>query len=496
MRAFEKSLTKVATIAALFAVGTSSPQARADLDTPPVTPSTATSAPLSSTLNHPIPTLADSNVEGPIVTLTLEESVASALQSASSVQRSQNDRELTGTQLIQAYAQFLPNLQTAVGYNNVEGSQYFTTSQPTLVDGHTHGLNYSVSSTLNIFNGFSDISGLQSSLARKHASELSVKRAKQQIALDISQSYLQVILDKRIVRIADRNLASSRERERLLEAQTKVGTRSIVDLYRQQAQTSSDESFFADSQNKERTDEILLVRKLRMDPARKYELKDADVDNIPVASSSFEDESKLIGMAVANRPDLQAQDENVHASASDLRMARSAFYPKIDFSLGVTGGARALDSQLVNGNDVTSNVQGYGDQMNERVWTAGITLTWTIFDRWMTRTAAEKASVAQKNAHLDLDDLHNQVVGEVRQAYGDYRTVVQQVESSRKGLVAAQKGFEATEARYKVGAASFIDLLTAQAALVSADAARAQATISFALKAKVIETVTGTAKTE
>ena len=45
------------------------------------------------------------------------------------------------------------------------------------------------------------------------------------------------------------------------------------------------------------------------------------------------------------------------------------------------------------------------------------------------------------------------------------------VESGQKGLTAAQNAFETVEARYQVGSANFVDLTTAQAALVYVEAA-------------------------
>ena len=101
-----------------------------------------------------------------------------------------------------------------------------------------------------------------------------------------------------------------------------------------------------------------------------------------------------------------------------------------------------------------------------------------------------------KNSSLDTEDVHNLVVGEVRQAYGDYRTVLQQLESSQKGLVAAQKAYETVQGRYEVGSANFVDLTTAQAALVQAEAAHSQAEISFVLQGRILETVMGTSAVE
>jgi outer membrane protein len=110
--------------------------------------------------------------------------------------------------------------------------------------------------------------------------------------------------------------------------------------------------------------------------------------------------------------------------------------------------------------------------------------------------STERARVNATNAHVDADDFQRQVIAEIRQAWGDYRTVLQQLESSKKGLQAAQKAYEVVEGRYQVGSASFVDLTTAQAALVQAEASRAQALIAFALQTRTMETTLGTSVVE
>ena len=49
-------------------------------------------------------------------------------------------------------------------------------------------------------------------------------RAKQQISLDVAQSYLQVVLDQKIIDIADKNYKASKDRQTLLEEQNSLSS--------------------------------------------------------------------------------------------------------------------------------------------------------------------------------------------------------------------------------------------------------------------------------
>jgi hypothetical protein len=104
------------------------------------------------------------------------------------------------------------------------------------------------------------------------------------------------------------------------------------------------------------------------------------------------------------------------------------------------------------------------------------------------RCAAKAVGVRKA---IDGDRAVKQVIGEVRQAFGDYRAALQQLDSTHTGLIAAQKAYEVMQGRYEVGSASFVDLITAQATLVQSEAARAQAMIGFALQTRAMENALG-----
>lgn len=445
-------------------------------------------------LSHPIPSLREARPgQPPPVKLTLEESVTRALNEATSVQRAKGDVEITGDQLLQGYAQFLPNLMASGNSDTTKGTTYLTMAAPTMIETRNHGVGYQISATINLFNGFSDLAGWRASIERKHAADLTLKRARQQIALDVTQSFLQVILDQQIVNIAEKNLLSSQARESLLSEQARVGVRNLADLFRQQAQTSSDESFLVTAQAKERTDELNLLRKLRLETDRNYVLVSPTLNEEPKASP-FSDENKLVETALANRADLAASEEIARAAHWDVTSSRSLYLPKLDFGATMSSAGRILDHQLVNGGDVVpASQRDLDDQLAHQVaTTVGFRLTWTIFDRWVTSVNVQKAKVNARNTRLESEDRRLQVIAEIRQAYGEYRAVEQQLESTKKGLLAAQKAFEVMQGRYQVGSSSFVDLTTAQAVLVQAEANRAQALIAFQLQTRAMRTALGT----
>ena len=439
------------------------------------------------------------NVSAAEKKLTLDESVRIAVHSSTSVLKSERDRELSGTLLLQSYFQFLPNLVATGAYNASKGTTFATFATPTLVHGSTYGPSYQVSTTLNLFNGLNDIAALKSALNKRDAAENTLIRAKQQISLDVAQTFLQVVLDRRLLDIAEKNFKISRDRQELLEEQTKVGVRNLSDLFRQQALTSADESFAINARNRLKTDYINLMRKLRINPDEEYQIVEPPleerVEMLKSQPVQPEGEKELIKKALDQRRDYQGAKLSAQGAKWDVVSARSTFLPRLDFVATYGGVARHLDFQNVNGTSVLPATQrSFDDQLQyQTAYTYGIVLTWNIFDRWTTGYNTERAKAAAFKSEIDQTDAEYQVVGEVKQARNDFDAALQQLVTSEKGVTAARKAYEVSQGRYEVGSLNFIDLSTTQKDLVQAEAARAQALIGFELQRRALDFALGTA---
>ena len=486
------------------------PEAAAGVTPTPVPTSTPTPTPVpgpvlktTELLIAPTPEPKPAPNEGPELsldragaqTLTLEQSVQYAIGHASDVMKAENDVHAFGARLLQAYGQFLPNLIGTANYGYQTGRIYSTAATPILTSGTGTNAAFALAADFNIFNGLSDFANLKSSILKKEASDLTVTRAKQQIALDVAQSYLQVILDYKLVSIAKKNLQASQERERLLKEQTDVGAKNLSDLFRQQAQTSQDQFNLLTAQNRTRFDQITLLRKLRVDIDQNYHFIEPPLID-EKTRNSIPDEETLVKQGIAERVDLKAFNDVANANDWEVRSAASTYFPKIDLLGSLASDAHYLQNQTVNGADVlTASQNTLVYQLPRQIeWTVGVSLTWSIFDRFLTNQNIQRARAVANDSEIDAGDRKLQVQGEVREAYGNYLTALQQLAASKKGFEAAQKAYEVMDGRYSVGAASFLDLITAQSVLVQAESTNAQALVNYQLQDQSLAFAVGNLK--
>lgn len=435
-------------------------------------------------------------------TLTLEDCLRTAIKNATSVQTAENSLKLTGAQVLRSYGRFLPTVSASAGYTLYSSSNTLqqTAITQVLPSGDTlngistslygtkrRGANYAISSSLNIFNGFADIGSLNQSLNNEDAAEFSLQRAKEQIALDVAQSYLQVLLNRELLRIAKENLTSSTDRLRQISEQTKLGSKAIADRYQQEAQVGSDELSVINSENTLRNSKLSLLKRLRLEPSAEYEFTVPEADTV-LLGNEYQDENLLIQSALEKRVDLKGAARSMEAQDWAVTQAWSGYYPRLDLNFNFSSSGVLIDRQTINGvEQATPDLPSLWKQLSDQTNTSlSLGLSWTIFDGFLTNQNIQQAKVNLQNSKLNYEDLKLQVVAEVKQAIGDYNAAIKQLESTEKGLISAQKAFETVQERYQVGSATFVELAAARAALVQAQSSRVQAVYNFTLQKKVL----------
>ncbi|MFN3561081.1 MAG: TolC family protein [Chloroherpetonaceae bacterium] len=437
----------------------------------------------------------------PVDTLTLERCIQLAIENSFAVLRAQNTLELTGAALVQAYGQFLPDLRVNVGFtpltvnNSLQGqlNPLDSTLFFNLRGSEGKSANYNISSSLNLFNGFSDIAGLQRAMKQKDADTYSLTRAKQDIAFNVAQSYLQVLLNEELLHIAQENLKSSQERLRQFKEQTRVGSRAIADLYQQEAQAANDELTVIQRENTLRNSKILLLRQIRADLEKEYAFAIPPSDTV-ILGAEFQNVASLIQSALATRADLKAREKTLEATLWAVRASEGNYLPtlSLNFNYGATAFTQerlTIDRQPRPPAILPDFTRQLRDQTS---YSISLNLSWNIFDRFSRELQLQQAKINEKNAQLAFEELKLQIIGEVKQALGDYNAAVLQLVASEKGLISAKQAYETVAKRYEVGSANFVELITQQAALVQAQSNRAQAVFNFTFQKKILEYYLGT----
>ena len=156
---------------------------------------------------------------------------------------------------------------------------------------------------------------------------------------------------------------------------------------------------------------------------------------------------------VGRRPDIVAARARVESAAQRIKVARAAFYPNISLS-GLVG------LEALGFGNILKSGSSYGN--------VGPALSLPIFDSgkrsgdYRVARADYDAAVANYDKTL-IDALHD-----VANAVASRSALGSQSTDARASLADSQKAYEVARLRYKAGLSNYLDVLTAEQALIVA----------------------------
>ena len=199
-------------------------------------------------------------------------------------------------------------------------------------------------------------------------------------------------------------------------------------------------------------------------PTTGVDLATADLDPLETTLRA-EVPAALPAEALAQRPDLSAQQKQIAAAREQVKAAAAGYWPTLDLS------AR-LGSDYSSLLEPDFDQQFFDDRTGAQI---GLTLAVPLFDRFLTRNNVAQARLRQHDAELALVKLGLQADAEYGQAVEDFLTAQKLIGVTEARLTAAREALAAMEERYRVGAATLVELTDARTQFTDAGYQRVKA---------------------
>lgn len=259
--------------------------------------------------------------------ITFEEAVGIALTQSTVIARAENQTTIDRIAVSDARMRFVPDVKF-----NTSGSQYFGSSGVT--GAGYQSLNASLSSSVVLFDGLSNVANLRSAELGEKAGSLDAERTREDVVFAVISGYLPLIEAGEQLSVAEENLAAQEERERDVRVLVDRGSRPVADLYQQESTVAGARSSVVEARRAEDLAEINLVQTLRLDPAGDYAFEAPSLPEMTVAAAATPEANGLIERALSQRADVAAMDARVAAADQTVRAARGGRWPTVSLSAG------------------------------------------------------------------------------------------------------------------------------------------------------------------
>jgi NodT family efflux transporter outer membrane factor (OMF) lipoprotein len=155
---------------------------------------------------------------------------------------------------------------------------------------------------------------------------------------------------------------------------------------------------------------------------------------------------------VGRRPDLAAARLRAEAARERIKAAKADFYPNVRLTAFLGAQSLGLDALTKVGSDIGG---------------IGPAVTLPIFDGGRLRAAYGAAGADYQSAVADYDQTLVKALREVADAAASSRALAQRLDQSRQALDASRQAHDIALQRYRGGLSNYLDVLTAEDALIA-----------------------------
>jgi outer membrane protein TolC len=321
---------------------------------------------------------------------------------------------------------------------------------------------------LNLFAGLSKFNELTRSSAELERARASQLEARFQTALLTESDYYDVIAQRELTRVASERVG--RAEEQLAVARARVISGAAV-------QTDSLQLLLEVTEAR-----VALLRQEAQLKVTQYQLarrvgapgpvNAMDADTLPAPPLPISENNAILE-AVSESPQVVAAWESQRAAEADVRSARGAYLPSVD----LFGQLTAFDDTFFPTATSRSSI--------------GISVSLPIWNDAQREIVLSRATTLREVARAFRTDLELAVRRDVVQAYEAYEAARAAADLASQSVIVARENLRVQEQRYRAGATTIIDLLTAQVSLSEADAGLVQARYATRLALSGLEAILG-----
>ena len=404
----------------------------------------------------------------------------------------------------------------SVNLQNSAGSQFGRSIDPStnqFTNDKILFANHSLNVNLELFNWFSKKNTIAANRLQADAYLEGIQKAKDDIALNVANAYLQLVLNAEQIKISDVQVKQSIEQVDNVKKQVDAGSLPELNLAEMESQLANDSSTLITAQANYTLSVLQLKALLNIDADKPFDVEIPPVELIPVEPLSDLDPAAVFALATTNMPQQKINELYLQAAIKNVAAAKGNMYPAMFLFGGLD--TRYSDAQKllpknfvnttipigfvdVNGNNyivntlqalptgVTKNT--YFRQLNNNFsQSVGAGLNIPIFNGGTARTNWKKAKLNVTNVELQKELDAKTLKQDIYQAHANAVAAIQKFNAAGKSVETSQKAYDFAIKRFDIGLLNTIDLITNQNNLFRAKINKASAQADYVFKMKLLE---------
>jgi outer membrane protein len=446
----------------------------------------------------------------------LKECVEYALKNNLVIKRGESSVRNSEIDLNQSKFSLAPSVNGSVSY----GFNWGRTVDPVTYEYTTQELrsmNPSLNSSVILFNGLRNQNSIKQYSRAYYASEQELQKTRNDVMVNITSLYINVIFNKEQLENARLQLASSQAQLDRVRKQVAAGSLAKSEELNLDAQVATNEVNLVQRENFLNLSILQLKQALQI-PATEpldVELIELNVEDLILEQSRDE----IYDIARQTMPEIKAAKLRVESSYYAVKAAKGGLYPRLSLfgSVGtnyssasdrerfipdggepvltgyqqiglVEGTNQVVLSPIYQPSGSTETGWGYRDQLNDNLQrSVGISLAIPILNGFQTRSSIQRSIVSRDIATIAAAETDNTLRQNVENSYNDALAASKTYNANLRQVAAREEAFRMMEQRRAAGAANSFEYQISENDLFRAKSDLTRAKYEFIFRKKILD---------
>lgn len=386
--------------------------------------------------------------------LSLDKAIRIALEHQNNIGIARSQVESARAGITRAQAQYYPQISPSYSYNSSLTSQRFNGQKQT---GTVESSITQIGASMLLFDMGKREENVALNRASASAAQFNVLDTRQAVIENVAVSYYELKRRKELVRVSDASVERAAKTYESVNESWMAGAAAKKDVLQAQADLENAKVQQIQANNDVRIAQTQLKNAMGILSPQPVLVEEEPLPT-PPQTPDTRTAPEYVQQAFDSRPDLKRESANINANRHNVKIAN------------INAGFQV---------EATIN-EGYRvdpDPGENR--TFGTTFSYPLFDAGASRAAVRQSKANLEQSRLQLDLTKQQIQLTVEQAYLTREEARASIGATQSALAAARNNYDAAETAYREGAGTILDVVTAQAQLVTAETNAVQAVYNF-----------------
>ncbi|HEX7412565.1 MAG TPA: TolC family protein [Bacteroidia bacterium] len=438
---------------------------------------------------------------------SLQKCIDYALKNNLSLKQNEINIEMSQVNYKQSKASILPSLNTGANntWNNGQKIDPYTNK---FASSTILSENFYAQAQVTLWSGMQQYNNVKKNQYALMANQETYEQQKNDLALNVASSFLQVVYNQELVKVAQQQVNISKQQLERTQKLADAGSAAMSSVYDIKAQLASDEYNQVNSENNFNLSLLALKQLLYLDSLPNFSIE-KPLFELSVSDLAAYQPNDVYHMALKNQHKIKSAEYSLLSSEKNLSYSQGKNSPTLSFSGTLGTGYSGLDQTSVRKGITGAEEIGYtsnlapvympiysydvkkvawGNQLSNNLnKSIAFTLSVPIFNGLSTYAGVKSAKLQLLNNKYGYDIARQQLYKTIVQAFTDAQGALNKYVSAKTAYETSKVSFDYAQQKFNAGALNSFDFNNSKNRVLKTETDMLNSKYDFIFKLKVLD---------